>query len=223
MLLWVVVAPAHATWKGEVEFGLVATRGNSDTESFNLRFLAVYDRPRWRQTLRLDAVRASKEDDTTAERYVFEADTNYKLTEVAYLFGNLRYDKDRFSGFDFQRSTTGGYGRRWRPTDQLLLELQGGAGVRQSRIEGGKRENEDIVRGAFLLNWSLSENAEFQQRLTVEGGEDNTLTESVTSLKTKIVRRLAMKLNLTVKRNSEVPANRKNTDTFTSVNLVYDF
>lgn len=223
LALLAAVPSVHAAWTGEVEFGLVVTHGNSNTGSFNVRLLALDDREHWRHQIRFNAVKASTEDQTTAERYVLEANSHYKLNQDAYLFGNLRYNKDRFSGFEFQLSVTSGYGRRWEPGTTLMLELEGGAGVRQSRVENMEREQEGIVRGAFLLRWAFSPNAEFRQRLTLESGEDNTLTESISSLRTKIIGRLAMKFSLTVTRNSDVPVGKRNTDTLTSVNLVYDF
>ncbi len=73
------------------------------------------------------------------------------------------------------------------------------------------------------MTWQLSENAEFSQSLTVEKGESNTLTESVTALKSTIVGNLGMSLKINITRNSNVPPGSANTDSLTSVNLVYNF
>lgn len=216
------VSHAEAAWTGEAEFGLVVTRGNSETETVNFRLAVENDRERWRHRGRLEAVKAADKDETTAERYLLEANTNYKLNEHAYVFGNLRYDVDRLSGFDFQLSETIGYGRRWTRGTKIL-ELEGGAGARQTRLDDGERDDEGILRGALRFRWAFSRNAEFREEFLVESGETNTLTESVTSLKTNIIGSLAMKLALTLKRNSDVPVGTENTDTLTSVNLVYGF
>jgi len=62
-----------------------------------------------------------------------------------------------------------------------------------------------------------------KEELSVEGGSDNTYTESITELKLRINAALAMEVTFSVKDNSDVPAGIKNTDTATAVTLVYDF
>ncbi len=206
-----------------MQLGVVAARGNTDSETISFGVSAENDLRHWRHRGRFDALRSEEQDEATAERYLLEYNLNYKLSERSYVFGNLRHDRDLFSGFDFQLSETAGYGRLWVPRATLRLELQGGGGARQSRVTDGERQNEGIVRGAFLLRWAFAENAELRQHLTVESGESNTLTESLTSLKTKIVGKLGLKLSLNVRHNSDVPEGVKRTDTLTSINLVYDF
>ncbi len=206
-----------------MQLGLVAARGNTDTDTVNFGVSVQNELEDWRHRGRFNALRSREKEETTAERYLLEYNLNYKLSEKSYVFGNLRYERDLFSGFDFQLSETAGYGRLWMPRETLRLELQGGGGARQSRVTDGERRNEGIVRGTFLLRWTFADSAELRQLLTVESGESNTLTESLTSLKTKIVGRLSLKLSFDVKHNSDVPDGVKRTDTLTSVNLVYDF
>ena len=224
LLALLVVAPsAPAAWEGEVRFGLVSNRGNTDSDAANLRVRAATERQRWRHRLRFDALRDEESGETTAERYLFDGNVNYLLGERDYVFGNLRYDRDRFSGFDSQTSLTSGYGYLFKPRPNLALELQGGGGARHSRLDDGEREDEAILRGLLLLRWEISDNAQFKQSLLVEEGEDNTLTESFTELKVDVVRKWAVSLSLDIRRNSDPPAGNKNTDSRTSVNLVYEF
>jgi putative salt-induced outer membrane protein len=206
-----------------VQFGLVATSGNTETQTANFGFKVENDGERWRHRLRGQALKATDHGETTAERYLLDANSRYKLNERSFLFGNVRYNRDLFSGYVFQVSETGGYGHRWMPTSKLDLEAQGGGGVRQSQEQGGDYRTEGIVRGAVLLRWAFSAQAELQQDITVESSSFNTVTESVTSLKSTIVGNLAMKFSIDVTHNSTVPAGTKKTDTFTSVNLVYNF
>lgn len=146
-----------------------------------------------------------------------------KLGERDYVFINGRVTRDLFSGFDYQVSETVGYGSEWTFSPSLRFEAQGGGGLRQTKTEDDEREKEGIVRGAALLRWKISKRAEFRQRVTIESGRSNTLTESLTSVKSTIVGNLGMSLRLTVTRNSQVPAGTKNTDSITSINLVYTF
>jgi putative salt-induced outer membrane protein len=224
LLALLVVAPSTpAAWEGEVQFGLVSNRGNTDSDAANLRVRAANERQRWRHRLRFSALKDAESGETTAERYLFDGNVNYILGERDYIFGNLRYDRDRFSGFDSQTSLTSGYGYLFKPRPNLSLELHGGGGARRSRLDDGEREDEAILRGLLLVHWEISDNAQFKQSLVLEEGEDNTLTESFTELKVNVVHKWAVSLSLDIKRNSNPPAGNKNTDSRTSVNLVYEF
>ena len=57
----------------------------------------------------------------------------------------------------------------------------------------------------------------------MEKGDDNTFTESLTSVKLKINDALSLSMNFKIKNNSVVPDNIKHTDTQTTVNIIYDF
>ena len=101
--------------------------------------------------------------------------------------------------------------------------MEAGAGARQTDNTDGRSTDEAIYRLATLLTWNISETSSLKEELSVEGGSDNTYTESNTELKVKINAALAMKVTFSVKNNSDVPVGIKHTDTTTAVTLVYDF
>jgi putative salt-induced outer membrane protein len=123
------------------------------------------------------------DDTTTAEKYAALAKTNYKFSESDYVFGVVKYETDRFSGYDYQASESIGYGRRVVKTEAVILDLELGAGARQSETEAGDANNEGIVRAAGNISWAISPTAVFTEQLTVEAGNDATITTSVTALK----------------------------------------
>jgi putative salt-induced outer membrane protein YdiY len=69
----------------------------------------------------------------------------------------------------------------------------------------------------------VSETATFIQTILIEDGDENTYTESDTSLKIRIVGNLAAKMSYLLKRNSEVPSGTDKSDKITTVSLVYAF
>ncbi len=99
---------------------------------------------------------------------------------------------------------------------------QGGE-VRQSKLDSGKTDSEATLRGAAKLDWTVSKTSQFTEVLTVEGGEDVTITKSVTGLSSQINGSLSMKITYTYKNTSEVPLGVDDTDTETAVTLVYKF
>ena len=91
--------------------------------------------------------------------------------------------------------------------------------------EGEDTEEEAIARLAGQFDYALSENSLFRQKLSTEVGldENNTVTESETSLQANVVGNLSMKAAFRVKHVSDAPAGSENTDTETSLSLLYGF
>ena len=210
-------------WSGFGELGAVMTRGNTDAESINAKTRVRYEEEFWRHTLQLEALKRAEEGTTTAERYLGNFKSDWKFRPREYLFGVLRYENDRFSGYEYQASAAVGYGRRVIDTERTRLELEAGVGVRQSKVRDGERDDDTILRGALFFERRLSENSRFGQDLLVQAGQDNTEVESVSSLTAAINDRLAMRLSLTAKHNTDVPEDTEKTDTITAVSLVYNF
>ncbi len=95
--------------------------------------------------------------------------------------------------------------------------------MRRNKPNEGDAEDEGIVRGALNLDWKISEAVTFTELFSVEAGEDITITQSVTALKSQIAGNLASKISYTVRHASEVPADTEKTDTTLAVTLVYSF
>lgn len=210
-------------WSGFAELGAVVTTGNTDAESLNAKTRVRYEEETWRHTLQLEALKRSEDGTTAAERYLGSFKSDWKFRPRDYLFGALRYENDRFSGYDYQASATVGYGRRVIESSRTRLDMEAGVGMRQSRLEDGDRDDDLIVRGALFLEHDISENARLGQDLLVQSGSDNTEIESVTSVTAAINDKLALRLSLTAKHNTDVPEDREKTDTITAVSLVYNF
>ena len=224
-----LAAPAQADgwgddagWSGFAEVGAVWTTGNTESESINAKSRVRYEEEVWRHTLQLEALRRSEDSESTASRYVGNFKSDWKFRPRAYLFGAVRYERDRFSGYDYQASTSAGYGHRVIETSRTRLDMEAGVGYRRNRLEDGERDNHAILRGALFLEHQLSDNARFGQDLLVQSN-DNTEVESVTSVTANIIGQLAMRLSLTARHNTEVPEGREKTDTITAVSLVYNF
>ncbi len=121
---------ALAQWKGKGEAGAVIARGNSDTDTVNLKLEMAKELDRWKHGFGIQALRATNDSDKTAERYAAFWQSDYKLDDRTYLFGGLRYEDDRFSGFDSQASATTGIGRKFIDTetnkiiDKFVVEVR---------------------------------------------------------------------------------------------------
>lgn len=210
-------------WAGKATLGYLSTSGNTDNSNLNTAFEISYTRNDWKHSFKAHAINATEDQATTAEAYDAGWKSERDLSESNYLFGQLDWRKDRFSGYDQQFSQTVGYGRRLLDTDKQQFNVEIGAGARQSQLADGTDQSETILRGGLDYTLKLSDTAEFFQGLVVESGSENTYLESVTKLSASLVGNLALVASYTIKNNSEVPPATENTDTFTALSLEYKF
>lgn len=218
-------------WEGEGEVGVLITSGNTEETNINSRLGLVYEEEEWRNKGEFRTTYSETDDETTAEKYRGELQTDYKFEGSQYVFVRGAYEDDRFSGYDFQASTTTGYGNRvWERGERSFLDLSAGVGYRFNKLEepdedGNRDEEAAIGRLAGQFDYALSEEALFRQKLSTEMGFDdnNTITESETSLQATVVGDLSMKLAYLVQHVSDEPEGNEATDTEISLALLYGF
>ena len=219
-------------WRGEGELGFLMTSGNSETESVNGKFDLTYESADWRHNGHFEVLYSAEERETetggsemetSAEKYLVSAKTNYKFTEKDYAFLTGTYEDDRFSGYDYQTSVSAGYGRRLFETERMLMEVEVGPGYRYNYLDSGGAEEEAILRGYAMFTSKLTDSSSFKQEVSVEAGADQTVTKSISSVQARIVDALSMKASFTAEHTSTVPEDTDKTDTETALTLVYSF
>ncbi|WP_148863969.1 DUF481 domain-containing protein [Marinobacter fonticola] len=224
-------------WEGEGELGLLITQGNTEETNFNVRLAVKHEVETWRNTAMVRSLYSEGEDpdtgeeEATAEKYQAEAETNYKFDPTQFLFLRGAYENDRFAAYDFQSSSTAGYGNRvWEDGERSYLDLKAGAGYRFNKLEEPNDDGEDAEDGAVLrfagaFHYALSPNAVFIQEVGSEVGleDDNTITESLTAVQADIIGNLSMKVAYRLKHNSNAPSEAESTDTETSLTVLYGF
>jgi len=210
-------------WSGEAELGIVATSGNTETQTVSAKAKVVNERDKWKHVAKFEALNTEDGTTTTAERYLLSGKSDYKMSALDYVFITANYEDDRFSGYDWRASELLGYGRHVIAQEDLSLDLEAGVGVRQSKTDAGVSDSEGIVSLAGNLGWKISDTSKFTEELNTEIGDSATISKSVTGLKTQINGSLAMKITYTVKHTSKVPAGIEKVDRETAVTLVYSF
>jgi len=210
-------------WHGEVEFGYVKTSGNTDIENITVKAKLVNQRPHWNHELRFSGIKNKDSGNTTAKNYVLQDDSKYKLSGRDYVFGVLRYEKDDFAGFEYRITEIVGYGRRVLKQENYSLDLEAGVGGRQTAFSDVADSKEGIGRLAGDFKWKISDTSKFSQEVTIDAGNDNTVTNALSELSVKIVSHLAVKLNVRVTHNTDVPPKTDKTDIKSGVTIAYDF
>lgn len=221
-------------WAGSAELGFSNTSGNSKDRTLNVRLDMDYSHDQWRHNVFGDVYVAAADGSRTAERYALGYKPNYFLTDVDYVFGMLRFDKDKFAGINERYTQVVGYGRQLINTPETYLEAEIGAGARQTRYgeffvngvdrNAGLDKNEALLYLAGRFTHRVTDTTRFIQNLRVEHGKDNTYTESVTGLQFRVTDAVSARLTHTVRHNSDLRGDRgKRTDHITGVNMVYSF
>jgi putative salt-induced outer membrane protein len=210
-------------WSGKVYLGYLATSGNSETSSLDAGFEVGYTAGKWLHVLDGQAINSTEDNVTSAESYDVGFKSERNLTEPNFLFGQVRWRENRFSGYDTQVSEVAGYGRRLIDLEAHKLNAEIGVGARQSKLQDGTDESKTIISGAFDYTWEFSESAKFTQKFNIEHGTENTYMDSVTAISAGLSGTLALVASYTIKSNTDVPALTEKTDTYTALSLEYAF
>ncbi|TPH17107.1 DUF481 domain-containing protein [Litorilituus lipolyticus] len=236
-----------STFSASAQLGLLYQTGNTKSGDVKAGLDLRYEKNLWRSLFIFDAllkkteiVNSDGEDnfETTDNKWSVVTQTNYTInsTKRNYLYGNLFYEENRFSSFDSQASLSTGWGRRWYETSSTSFDADVGPGFKRDvtrpttaeREEGIGSETRDslILQAQALYIQKINEHIEFKQLLVakhaIEKGE-NSLYKSETSLTSKLIDSLQIKLSFIVDYNSKVDPNKANTDTQTAAVLVYSF
>lgn len=225
-----LLSGGQSIWEGEVELGMLIDSGNTNARTFKGLMYLQQERASWRNSIRLSSRFREVDGNTTEERYHASTQADFKFNETDYTFVRGRYDDDRFASLDYRVSAVSGYGRRaWQRGDRYL-DLSAGLGYSVTRFSVPTETQNEAVNGvisrlALDLVYPLSINAEFRQQASTEVSLSTreSTSQSITSLQANVNQSFALKLAYIVERDSEVPEGVKNTDTETSLTLLYAF
>lgn len=204
--------------------GYVGTSGNTDVTTLNTEFLMTYFDENWTHNFVFNTLSSRQDGNARAERYFIRNKSDYALmNEDQYLYAQASYTDDRFSGFDYQAAVSVGYGQYFLRGDGLDLQGFAGLGYRQNDSKTTGSEGEAVLTLGEELDWVISETSSLTQALTFEIGDKRTITTFEIGLESDIVDRISTRIAFQYRNNSDVPPGIKNTDTQTSISLVYTF
>lgn len=215
-------------WQGDVQFGYNQTEGNTDEKSVFGKVNAKRKRGNWTYDINANGQNNESDGARSAEAYFFSNRLAYDFSEFNYTFIYGGVDKDLFSGYRYQATASAGYGRRIFKTTKFTWDAEAGPGARISEFDapsndGDGQVSEAILRLSTELVYALSETASLSQHLTVEAGDENTVSKSTTSIKTKIVGGFGLSISYIMEYNETVPQETVHMDRQTAITLVYSF
>jgi putative salt-induced outer membrane protein len=222
-----------SVWSTSAELGAITTSGNTNGTSITGKIDARQELEEWSNQFvatgffKEDEKRRSDGETYTqksAERYSLSAKAAYKLLEDGKkLFVLGSHVDDKFGAYTAYSTMAIGHAWGWLSTEDRRIDLEVGPGYFSGTRATGEEENGFTVRGAAALRWKLSPSAVFSQSVSVERGTSNVHSAAEAALSTKINGTMQMKAAFVARNDTNVPANKKNTDTQTSLTLVYAF
>ena len=221
-----------AGWKGQGEAGLVVASGNTDTETLNIGLKFEKSSDLWNHEIGLGAYQASSDGEDTAESLTASYTLKRNLTERSNIFFNLGYLDDDFDGFTEQLSASVGYGYKVIKTDKVTWETGAGVGYRDTseltiNDDGSETEGDDLSSATFVLRSDYSNQitatTKFVDTFKAEIGSDNTFIENDASLFVAMSDRFSLKVGFIVRHNTDPASGADETDTISSLSLVYGF
>ena len=214
------------TWQSEVEFGFITNSGNTNTETINGKATTLNERTYWRNRATLEAMHSQDATNTTGEAYSASAKSKFKVDNRQYFFGLIKYESDRFSGYDYRSSGIVGYGQRVVAKEGITLDLEAGPGTRQSKPEDEQVDHKKVawLNGDFI--WNIDKDTLLTEDIGAEipsSGNSANVFSSATSFKHRLNGSLAIKLSYALQHTSKVPDGVVKSDRKSTITLAYSF
>ena len=211
-------------WSGETALGYKFAKGNTNENNLSFHQKLVFDDQPWKNTLNLYANNTVSDEKRTEEKYYITEKLDRNFNKSTYGFFRATYEKDLFSGFDYQATYVIGIGHLLINKNTIQLSIEAGIGGIQEKKEDAKKR-EDSFLGYFSeeFSYQFSESAEFGQTIIVESSDINTITRTNVFVKSRLTDELSLRVSYGLKHNSEVADDKKNTDIETLASVVYTF
>jgi putative salt-induced outer membrane protein YdiY len=225
--------PEGSNWFTSAELGAISTSGNTTGTSVTGKIDARHEMSNWSNEYIFSGF--FKEDEVvnqdgtrtrnrSAERWQVSAKAAFKLLEDgnrAFVLGS--HVNDKFGAYTRYSTLAVGYGTQLMKREDKTVDVEIGPGYFHGESASGEQDSGMTVHGAAQLRWRVSPSAAFSQTVSVERGTTNVHTVAETALSTKINGTMQMKAAFSARSDSKVPEDKKNTDTQTSLTLVYSF
>lgn len=208
-------------WKGRGQLGAAISTGNSDVRSVTVGLNLQREGLDWRH--RLDAAFdiTDNRTGTDQQRILTGYQLDYKISERAYSWARLEYERNREAGIKRRFAESAGLGWRALRGRAVKWELEAGPALRQTKFVDYD-ENTVAGRGASRFAWKLSGATEFTSDTAVffAGAATVNTTAALTS---RMFGAVGMRISYNLAWEEEPPEGLKSLDTTSRVTLVYDF
>jgi putative salt-induced outer membrane protein len=213
-------------WERKAELSLVATGGNSDTQTIGAGASLVWRPAPWTTEAKIAFVRSEANEVVTAESLAADFRQARALTPRVDAFGRLGYLSNEFAGVDARTSVDGGIAYKLLTGPVHTLRVDAGLGYSDEARTTGEDLSFVLANFGSAYKWQLSPTADITESalftLSLEDAADRRFSNTF-ALTAALTRLFSLKLSHELKFvNAPVPTFEK-TDTQLSVALVASF
>lgn len=220
-------------WSTSVEFGAIATSGNTVGASVTGKVDARQELDDWSNQFMISGF--LKEDEVSndegdkvrvrsAQRYSMSAKAAFHMKdENKKLFVLATRADDRFGVFSRYSSLSLGCSSRVFKSARQSLDVDVGPGYFAGVRANGEAESGLIAHGSAALEWKIGPSAVFTEVVSVERGTANIRSTAEAALRTRISDTMQMKAAFSSRTDTGISDEKKSTDSQTSLTLMYAF
>lgn len=220
------VDPPPPRWERTGELSLVATGGNTDTQTLGAGAGLIWRPGVWTTRARAVYVRSATNDALSAESLLAELRQGRKLTPRAEIFARAEYLVDRFAGINDRLTVDAGFGWRFIDRAPHTLNLDGSFGATHESRLTGRDLTFAAATATAVYRWQISRQSTFNEQATISVDVEepaNWRLQNGVNLTVAMSRLLSVRLSHELKRVSRPVPGFRRTDTVLSVALVARF
>ena len=235
-------AKAKPEYTASAELGFLYKTGNTKNANIKAGFNVQHEKDKWKTLVdfsilvkkdEIEDDAGNKNFETTDNTWNFLTQTNYTIGKVGknYLYGSLTHEQDKFSSFESQSSFSAGWGRNWYKTKTSSLFADIGPGVtydviRATETTPSENNTNFIIQAQVRYKHQFNDFVKFEQyfiaKQATQSGE-NSVYKSETSISAKLIDALQLKFAIRIDYDTEVEEGFENTNSETSMTLIYSF
>lgn len=210
-------------WTGRIEAG--GFRSTGSTSEIGISIAANVKRTgiQWSHKLTgaIDYRRAN--GITSRERYFASYEPRYEFDTRGFAYGLAQFERDTTIGYDQRYTASAGIGYKLIVSKRVDLSADAGPSIRHAKYTIGAEETKLGARGSLDLAWRISPLLTFKQTASTYAESDVLTLNALSSLETKVGRRLSAALSYNIQYESETLLTDKDFNTLSRVTLTYDF
>ncbi len=163
--------PEAPRWKGDLSAGITYASGNTKNESYAFSGKLYKKTDKDMTTLKADMARQKEQSSSSGKKEVtedwskFRAKYDYFLSDVTYLYGESRYEKDKIADLDQRIILGGGLGRKWIVSEKTNFSTELGLATVREKYEDGS-DSTMSARAGYNFDHTFNDTFSFMHDLT---------------------------------------------------------
>ena len=214
-----------------IGLGYQSLSGNSDSQTLNGNVALTYTKGRYQTNGDAKFIMAKKNGEEDKRKMSMSLKAKRMIRDGYYFYGNGSYIDDRYGPYyaDSIVSTGIGYRLFSYETFQTLVDIGPGFRHQDPNLDEIKDDsivkqevvNEMVLQSTIDIKWKPLKTLTLSAKFNIISGQSNTTLETTLNATNAITDNIALNLGYTQTAYSWVPEGMQNSDTTTTISLIY--